>query len=147
MANWATLKAAIARVIKTNGNQEITGAILQSILFNVISSIGEKAAFAGIAELSTNPGSEDGPVFYFAVEAGTYPNFSGITVGDNEFCALIQAENGEWEKVVIGPTKAYVDALAKTVSIIESQNVFLTEEEYEALEEKDSSKLYYIYEE
>ena len=25
MANWSNLKAAVAKVIKTNGNQEITG--------------------------------------------------------------------------------------------------------------------------
>ena len=32
MANWATLKAAIAGIIKTNGNQEITGQLLQNVL-------------------------------------------------------------------------------------------------------------------
>nr|DAR43946.1 MAG TPA: Mastoparan peptide [Caudoviricetes sp.] len=32
MANWIKLKKAIADVIKTNGNEEITGAIMQQTL-------------------------------------------------------------------------------------------------------------------
>ena len=32
MANYATLKAAIQDVVRTNGNNEITGALLQQSL-------------------------------------------------------------------------------------------------------------------
>lgn len=32
MANWSDLKASVAEVIKTNGNQEITGAVLQNAI-------------------------------------------------------------------------------------------------------------------
>ena len=38
MANWSTLKAAIASIIKTNGNKEITGQLLQNVLNNIVSS-------------------------------------------------------------------------------------------------------------
>lgn len=48
MANWTTLKAAIANVIKTNGNQEITGAVLQSILNSIVNAIGENATYAAL---------------------------------------------------------------------------------------------------
>lgn len=37
---WEQLKAEIAQVIKTNGNQEITGFVLQQELFRIIDAIG-----------------------------------------------------------------------------------------------------------
>ena len=83
MANWTTLKAAIADAIKTNGNQEITGAVLQNTLNSIVNAIGENATFAGIATPSTNPGTPDGPVFYFATQQGIYSNFGGITLTES----------------------------------------------------------------
>lgn len=77
MANWSSLKAAIAEVVKTNGNQEITGANMQSVLNNIVNSVGENATFAGIATPSTNPGVPDGRIFYIATEKGVYANFGG----------------------------------------------------------------------
>lgn len=77
MANWSTLKAAVAQIIKTNNNQEITGANMRSVLNNIIDNVGENATYAGIATPSTNPGAPDGNVFYFATQAGTYTNFGG----------------------------------------------------------------------
>ena len=80
MANWSNLKSVISDAIKTNGNQEITGALLQSTLTNIVNAVGENATFAGIATPTTNPGTPDGPVFYFASIAGTYSNFGGIVI-------------------------------------------------------------------
>lgn len=97
MANWATLKAAIANVIKTNGNQEITGVVLQNTLNSIISTVGENATFAGIATPSTNPGAPDGNVFYFATQAGTYSNFSEITI-DNPGFYVISWSSSTWSK-------------------------------------------------
>ena len=82
MANWSTLKAAVAEVIKTNGNQEITGQILQNTLNSIISNLGENANFAGIATPTTNPGTPDGNVFYIAMEAGIYSNFNNQSLED-----------------------------------------------------------------
>lgn len=98
MANWTTLKAAIATVIKTNDNQEITGQLLQNTLDSIISNVGENATFAGVATPETNPGAPDGPVFYFSSVYGTYPNFDGIVIDDGEF-AVLQWVNPEWEKI------------------------------------------------
>lgn len=78
---WNTLKAAIAEDIKPNGNQEITGQVMQDVLLNMVSNLGENATFVGVATPSTNPGTYDGPVFYFAIESGTYSNFGGAEVG------------------------------------------------------------------
>ena len=100
MANWSDLKAAVAKVIKTNGNQEITGAVLQNVLNNIISNVGENSTFAGIATPSTNPGAPDGPVFYLATRAGTYANFNGIAIIDGE--AVILEWKGSWTKKVTG---------------------------------------------
>ena len=79
---WTTLKEAIASVIKTNGNQEITGAVLQSTLNSIVNAVGENATFAGVANATTNPGTPDGPVFYLAFEPGEYSNFS-VTIAEN----------------------------------------------------------------
>nr|DAH90013.1 MAG TPA: YadA-like protein [Caudoviricetes sp.] len=83
---YENLKNSIKQVIKQNGNQEITGSILQSALVNIINTIGKGATFAGIATPTTNPGIPDGPVFYIASEPGNYVNFSNLnTIGaDNK---------------------------------------------------------------
>ena len=95
MANWSTLKAAIANVIKTNGNQEITGAVLQSTLNSIVNAVGQNATFAGIATPSTNPGTSDGPVFYLAFDKGKYVNFGNIELYNNQMY-IIWNENNTW---------------------------------------------------
>ena len=100
MANWTILKAAVAEVIKTNGNQEITGAVLQNALNNIISNVGENASFAGIATPSTNPGTPDGPVFYITSESGTYSNFGGIV--NNGECLILKKNEDSWVSIETG---------------------------------------------
>lgn len=74
MANYATLKAAVQDVVKTNGTQAITGANLQCVLLSIINSLGADYQFAGVATPSTNAGTPDENVFYL-LSAGTYANF------------------------------------------------------------------------
>ena len=100
MANWSTLKAAIASIIKTNGNKEITGQLLQNVLNNIVSSVGENSTLAGIATPATNPGVPDGNVFYLATEAGIYSNFNGIEITSGE--AVILEWRGSWSKKTSG---------------------------------------------
>lgn len=99
MANWTTLKTAIANVIKTNGNQEITGAVLRNILNSIVNAVGENATFAGVATPITNPGTPDGPIFYLAYTSGAYSNFNGITMSDYEV-AILKWKDG-WIKETI----------------------------------------------
>lgn len=101
MANWSNLKAAVASIIKANGNKEITGQTLQEVLLGIVSNLGRNATLAGIAKPSTNPGVPDGPVFYLTSAKGTYPNFNGIEVLNNEIVALVW-DDGAWYKQVIG---------------------------------------------
>lgn len=100
MANWSTLKAAVAQIIKTNNNQEITGANMQSVLNNIIDNVGENATYAGIATPSTNPGAPDGNVFYFATQAGTYTNFGGAELKDGLNILLWNGSNWSATKVM-----------------------------------------------
>lgn len=99
MAKWTILKSAIADAIKNNGNQEITGQVLQNVLNSIVSSVGENATFAGVATPTTNPGVPDGPVFYIASEEGTYSNFGGIEL-ENGLHILSFSEN-IWSKKTI----------------------------------------------
>lgn len=99
MANWSTLKAAIANIIKANGNQEITGQLLQNVLNNIVSSVGENSTFAGIATPATNPGVPDGNVFYFANEPGIYSNFSSIIIGYYGISILYNDMNNNWKSI------------------------------------------------
>lgn len=112
MANWNILKEAISSIIKTNGNQEITGQLLQNVLLNIVSSFGENITYRGIATTTTNPGAPDGPVFYFAFEPGLYANFGGITVVDQPL--MLKWDNGSWTSVPMG------FASAKTVDNIKT---------------------------
>lgn len=96
MGNYEELKQAVSDVIKTNGNQEITGAILQNALLTIISTIGNNATFAGIATPTTNPGTPDQNVFYLASEPGIYINFGGVELID-QVIVLIN-KSGNWVK-------------------------------------------------
>lgn len=118
MSNFSALKTAIQNAIKQNGNQEITGNVLQNVLISIIETLGDSAiidlentvteitnnidngyVYAGIATPSTTPVS--GKVFYIALQAGTYTNFgnTAITQGIN----FLKYNGSVWSKdVVIG---------------------------------------------
>ena len=101
MGNYETLKKSITSVIKQNGNQEITGLLLQNTLLTIISTVGENATFAGIATPDTNPGTPDQNVFYLAVQNGLYTYFNGAVIGDNT-TVIFQNKKGNWTKTVLG---------------------------------------------
>lgn len=100
MGNYEKLKQAISNVIKTNGNQEITGQIMQNALFTIISTIGDNATFAGIATPNTNPGTPDQNVFWIATENGEYVNFDAQVIYNEP--SLFVNENGSWVKKSLG---------------------------------------------
>lgn len=121
MAKWSDLKAAIADIIKTNGNQEITGQVLRNVLNNIISSVGENASFVDVATPTTNPGTPDGNVFYIAYTAGNYVNFQSkagnLTVNPGEL-AILYNETTDWGKSVIGMSSDGVIAFANITNQI-----------------------------
>lgn len=105
MANYQKLKQAIADVIKTNGNQEITGAILQNTLLSIVNGIGVNRTFAGIATPTTVPGTLDANIFYLASTAGSYVYFDNITVNPAELAVIVNTMSG-WSKTTIGADMA-----------------------------------------
>lgn len=94
MGNYEELKAAVSSVIKTNGNQEITGQVLQNTLTTLISQVGANATFAGIATPDTAPGTPDQNVFYIAGQSGVYANFGGYEVTKN--AVAFNNVSGNW---------------------------------------------------
>lgn len=112
MGNYEQLKQAVSDVIKTNGKQEITGAILQNTLLTIISTVGNNATFAGIATPDTNPSTPDENIFYLATTKGKYVNFGGIEV--NNEVVILQNKNNKWGKKTTGIALALsVDKLSR----------------------------------
>lgn len=76
--SWEALKSAVTAVITANGNEEITGQILQGLINNnLIPQLGS-GKFKGIATPTTNPGTPESDIFYFVNSGGVFPNFSGL---------------------------------------------------------------------
>ena len=118
MSNYNSLKTTIDANIKQKGRQEITGQILNSVLNQMVNILGTGYQFAGVATTATNPGSPDAKVFYIANGKGTYNNFGGIEVTEDEVVFLYW--DSSWHKVSTGiasqwkltELKEKVDALA-----------------------------------
>ena len=107
-----SLKNSISSVIKTNGNQEITGAILQNILLSVVNNLGDGATFKGVATTSTYASTTFDNVFYIAVEKGTYPSFSS-SVDASDGLVVFSYSGGSWLKTNIAiATKSDLTPLA-----------------------------------
>lgn len=112
MANWSVLKAAVADVIKTNGNNDITGQELQDVLNSIISNVGANGQFIGIATEATTPGTPDGYPFYIIPGNGIYSNF-GLTVTDNKIRTAKYNGTG-WD---IGIVNTYSSDYMDTIEI------------------------------
>lgn len=100
MANYDNIKATINANIKTNGNQEITGSVLNSVLNQIVNTLGAGYLFAGVATTATDPGFPDAKVFYIANGKGTYTNFGGIEVTEDEVVVLYW--DTAWHKEATG---------------------------------------------
>ena len=127
MSNYNNLKTTIDANIKQNGNQEITGPILNSVLNQMVNILGTGYQFAGIATLdpATEPGTPDAKVFYIANGKGTYTNFGGLEVTEDEVVVLYW--DSAWHKVATGiASQAKLSELDKRTSDIEHNNVETT---------------------
>ena len=102
MSEYSSLKATINANVKTNGNQEITGSVMNSVLNAMVNSLGAGYQFMGVAT-PTDPGSAQTPdykCFYLATTPGAYTNLGGLVVVDGEV-ALLKYDSS-WTKVVTG---------------------------------------------
>ena len=105
MSQYQAIKAATNAYIKTNGRQEITGAILNAVMIATIDSLGKFYQFVGSAEPDTDPGVIDQNIAYLASTPGTYTKLGGLSVSAGEVAVL--KFDGQWKKevVIIVPSK------------------------------------------
>lgn len=101
MANYGTLKAAIDAYIKRNGQQRITGDLLNSVLNAAVDALGMGYQFLGIATAQTDPGTPDARVFYIA-GAGTYPNFGSTEIPDGGIGFFCYGDTWEYAVLQVG---------------------------------------------
>lgn len=104
MANYDALKAAMAAVIKPNGQGRITGAKHQAVLRDVINTLGALYQFGGVAHPSDTFDKADIRAAYLASEAGTYEAFGGLELDGSAVMVLLY--DGEWHAVDTGITTA-----------------------------------------
>ena len=126
MSNYNNLKTSIDANIKQNGNQEITGPILNSVLNQMVNLLGTGYQFAGVATLdpATDPGTPDAKVFYIANGKGTYTNFGGIEVTEDEVVVLYY--DTAWHKVSTGiATQAKLSELESEISTFGIDNFII----------------------
>lgn len=100
MANYSQLKTAIAAVIKTNNRNEITGQLLQNVLFEMTGSIGENMQLAGFADPLTDPHEPDQNLFYLAEQSGVYTHFDNIVLDGG--LSFLMWKNGSWTSRTVG---------------------------------------------
>lgn len=117
---WTDLKASIAQVIRTNGNQEITGALLQLTLNTIVDQLGADATLKGVATPATTPNTSDGFAFYIASELGTYANFGGLTVNSGEI-AVFYSNGTEWTKMSIDLTQTIAESITDSEATLRQE--------------------------
>ena len=117
MANYETLKSAIQQVVKTNGNNEITGALLQQSLLAMINSLGSGYQFIGVATPTTNPGTPDQKVFYIYGEPGEYRNFNNVIINGGIGVFLYDSD---WSHIQIIATN---DAILNDSNLIQGKAI------------------------
>ena len=124
MSNYNSLKTTIDANIKQNGVQAITGQILNSVLNAMVNTLGAGYQFAGVATLdpATDPGTPDAKVFYIANGKGTYANFGGLEVTEDDVVVLYW--DSSWHKVSTGI--ASMDVIYDSLSI--SKNLLVSED-------------------
>lgn len=108
MANYANLLATIAANIYTNGNNEVTAAMVKTAVDAMVASLGAGYQFMGVATPATTPSNPDAKQFYIASEPGTYTNFldSGsnpLEVNGDEV-AVFKGSGTTWAKETIWVT-------------------------------------------
>lgn len=104
------IKESIKAVIKENGNYEITGNVLKTVLLSMVDTLGPEYQFLGIATKSTVPVVVEGNSFYITTEVGTYTNFKNsgnTTITVNQLGILTSTNGTAWNftPIFIGVSK------------------------------------------
>lgn len=83
MSSYSTLKSQVAAVVRTNGENAITGENMQQTLNRIIDSFGGYWLFGGVARPNNNPGTPDQNVAWLAIEPGLYTNYGRVRLNAN----------------------------------------------------------------
>lgn len=124
----------------TNWEDKTKWVDLADKIFN---SISNNATFAGIATPETNPGTPDGPVFYFASTEGTYSNFNGVVL-NNPGLVVLYNLTGTWNSLKVSEClqelgsstsspmsqKATTEAIEVNATAIEANEQAIAEEKF-----------------
>lgn len=99
---YTSLKAAINAAIKENGRQEITGPVLNTVLNNMVGTLGEGYRYGGLAKPDSSPALLAGNIVYLGVTAGTYRYYGNTTITEGQL-ALFKYSEGNWACDIYGP--------------------------------------------
>lgn len=101
MANFESLKNSIVTLINANGENLITGDILQGVLLSMVQTLGEYPTFGGEATINTNPNNIENNVFYVAQTPGEY-TFFGLSLAVGQVGFFYQdKETRVWRRIVL----------------------------------------------
>ena len=92
---YSELTQLINQNIKTNGEQSITGELLNNVLRQMVNELGAYPTFAGFANPSTTPIAADPKIFYIATEPGTYANFGNLVLPSG-YIGIFRNSTGNW---------------------------------------------------
>lgn len=127
MANYQLLKADIDEKVYQNGHQEITGENLNSVLNAMVTTLGAEYQFAGVATIGTNPGTPDAKVFYIANGKGTYTNFGGLEVTEDDVAVLYWDTAWHKESTGIASQAKLTELEGKTTELERDVSQLLTD--------------------
>lgn len=117
---YEELKNSIKQAIKQNGNQEITGDVMQDTLLNMVNIIESKGLnFKGLV----NPRSSINPStgsFYCCVEIGNYEAF-GVTKLDN-YISFIMHDGQKWYLQAVNWPNFTAAAVISSTSVTSLKN-------------------------
>ena len=104
---YSTIAVTNLDIVQGKGNS-LTSAMSQKAVTDEFGTIQDAIAsivnagyvFAGVATPSTNPGTPEAKVFYIAKGKGTYANFGGLEVTEDEVVILYY--DSSWHKLLTG---------------------------------------------
>lgn len=99
MSRYNALQQYMQSVVRTNGEQSITGAAMQAVLNSFIGTLRAGSLFKGVATPMTVPNNDDANTFYIAGQDGVYANFGAVSL-DGEIAVLSNA-TGQWVKETV----------------------------------------------
>ena len=127
----SSVLAAKQNTLTAGENITIVGNVISSSVSEVVDRIVNAGyVFAGVATPSTDPGTPEAKVFYIANGKGTYTNFGGLGVTEDEVVVLYY--DTAWHKVSTGiASQEKLTELDEDINGKEYPYIFKTEKTFE----------------